>query len=561
MQQFVKFLVGFFMLALPSGWALSPNACPDWQAETVTSNSSTWPPTCPVDLFPDKGSSYGLNWLGSFEHAPNRPDHLMSATIFDADRLIVASANRMIVIGRTPVNMVLPQLAEIKTDTKLLSNLDGATGSHYFHKFYNSAVYGNYVYATTRYDPIYAFQVTGTGTGTAIQKKWMAPKSRIFTENVQVVNGKLFVVHHADGLEVLSLANPSSPTTIASLGLTDSWGLAVRRDGNILVADGAAGVQWVQYDNTTNTLTRMGGETVGTSPGVVFDVAFVGINTALAAVSGGGLGIYYFNPTDPDPNHRLVRTGTLSLPGSCVDVEPMGANLAAVACRSWVHVVSLNSSTGSATVIASSKRQRRLGKPPWPDIASTNLASHVTVTGDKIYVTAWDHVDMYQLVSNVNIPDIRLSGHRVHFGSTAGSATVSVANGGSATLTITAVNQSISPHVFCSLDSMTIAPGAMATLTVSYDGLASIQDDLGCSIESNDVDDGAGAKSSLSMPIYAAMPTFVDPDGSPPEFRGNTLLRDYSTNTVTTSSFDLATYLDPRQTGDQVVHFAIWGSW
>jgi hypothetical protein len=546
-------------LVTASAFALGP--CGQREEDTVSSRTSAWPPNCPVDLFPDKGSSYGLNWLGSYEHVANAPDHLMSATIFDADRLIVTSANRMIVVGRTPVNRVLPQFAEILTDHTLPSNLDGANGPHYFHKFYNAAVYGSYVYAATRYDPLYGFQVSGTGTGTLIQKKWMAAKSRIFTENLQVMNNRLFVVHHADGIEVLSLTNPSSPTSIATLGLTDSWGLTVRRDGNILVADGAAGVQWVQYNNTTRTLTRMGGETLETSPGAVFDVAFVGINTALAAAGGTGLAIYYFNPADPGPNHRLVRTGTLSLPGSCVDVEPMGTNLAVVACRTWVHVVSLNSSTGVVTTIASAKMQRRLGRPPWPDFPSTNLASHVTVSGDKIYVAAWDHVDLYQLVSSPSIPDIRLSEHRVHFGNTAGSATVSVANGGSATLTITAVKQSTSPDVFCSLDSMTIAPGATATLTVTYGGVASVQDNVGCSIESNDPDDGAFAKSSIGIPIFANMPTYVDPGETPPEFNGNAMLRDYSIGVVTSAPFDLASYLDPTKTGDQVVHFAIWGSW
>jgi hypothetical protein len=108
---------------------------------------------------------------------------------------------------------------------------------------------------------------------------------------------------------------------------------------------------------------------------------------------------------------------------------------------------------------------------------------------------------------------------------------------------------------------MTIAPGATATLTVTYDGVASVQDNVGCSIESNDPDDGAFAKSSIGIPIFANMPTYVDPGETPPEFNGNAMLRDYSIGVVTSAPFDLASYLDPTKTGDQVVHFAIWGSW
>lgn len=563
----VKWLATFVVFVSVTACAFASGPCTQSQEDAVIGGTSSWPPNCPIDLFPDKRSSYALTWLGSFEHAdtgdPHEfvPDHLMSATILDADRLLVATATRMVVVGRSPVNKRLPQLAEFRTDFSLPSNLDGATDSnYYFHKFFNSAVYGDYVYATTRYDPIYAFQITGTGHGTLINKKWMAPRSRIFTENLQVVNDNLFVVHHADGVEVLSLADPAHPTSRAILPLTDSWGLSVRSDGNMLVADGAAGVQWVQFDQNTNTLSRISGETLQTSPGVAFDVEFIGPTTALAAIGGNGLAIYYFNPLDPDPDHRLVRTGTLSLPGSCVDVEPMMSDMAVVACRTWVHVVKIDS-TGVVGVVASAKRHGRVGRQKRSFYPSINIASHVTVSGDQMYVASWDHVDLYRLTGNPALPDIRLSSQRVHFGGSADAATVTVANGGRGNLIIRSVKQSTSPHISCHLDSTNIAPGSTSTLTVSYDGVAPVQDTVGCVISSNDGDDGDGANTSVAIPVFAALAKSVDPGQIAPDFNGNVLLRDYSTSLVETIPFDLAGYRDPLQTGDQVVHFAIWGTW
>src|SRR5581483_4066817 len=335
-----------------------------------------------------------------------------------------------------------------------------------------------------------------------------------------------------DGVEVMSLANPSSPSSLAKLPLTDSWGLAVRSDGNILVADGAAGVQWVHFDDTNNTLTRIAGETVQTSPGIVFDVAFVGTNTALAATGGAGVGMYYFNPADPNPNHRLVRTGTFSLPGSCIDIEAMGTDMAVLACKTWIHVVKIDAK-GVLTAIASAKRQGRVGPRAAANTPSVNIASHVSVSGDQIYVASWDHVDLYQLVANSAVPDIRLSGQRVAFGSNPAITTVSVANGGTSNLSISNVDQSISHHVICSLSSGRIAPGDTATLFVAYDGKAPVEDIRGCVLHSNDPDDGDPAGSALAIPIFAYQPRFVDPGEPPPEFSGNTLLWDYTTQTVT----------------------------
>ncbi|MBA3915339.1 MAG: hypothetical protein H0X25_16095 [Acidobacteriales bacterium] len=560
MRRFLVFLALVIACGILSKDGLAASSCGTSQRNA--DSSSAWPPDCTTNLFPDSGTPYRLNWLGSYEHVLKSSDHLMSVNVFDADRLFLVSGNGVVVTGRNPVNQVLPQYALFKSDHTLPSNLDGATNLNFYaQKFFNSAVYGSYVYVTTRYDPIYAFQVTGSGSGTTIQRKWMAPKSRTFTENLQVVNGKLFAVHHADGVEVFDLANPASPVSVATLKLTDSWNLAVRSDGNMLIADGAAGVQWLRYNDAAHKLQRASGDTLQTSPGVVLDVAMVGTNTALAAVAGAGVTTYYFNPKDPDPAHRLSRLATTALPGMCMDVEPMDANQAVVACRTWVHVVAVDPASGAVTVIASAQMHRRLGRPPYRGFPSTNIALHVTVSGDKIYVAAWDHVDMYQLVSSVNIPDLRLSTHRVHFAAGTGTATVTVANGGTAPLAISAVGQSTSSDIRCSLDSTTLAPGASATLTVSYDGLAPVQDDVGCSIQSNDPDDGSLSKSSVAIPIYAAMPAYVDPGEVPPEFFGNAVLRDYGTGIVNTSWFDLANYLDPGQTGDRVVHFAVWASW
>ncbi len=540
-------LLGVALLSLGCG----PSLPEDSEAGEVASALTT----CTTDLLPDAGATGSLRWLGSMEGI----DHLLGATIFDGSRFLVASSTGLTVVSRTPTGVTLPQLARISADITLPSNLDGATGPTSYHKFFNSAVYGNYVYVATRYDPIHAFEVLTGGTSTSLARRWSAPKSRVFTENVKVAGSLLYAAHHADGVEVMSLANPTAPVSLGSLtaGLTDSWNLAARADGNILVADGAAGVQWLTWSG--GVLTRVGGETLQTSPGTTLDVAFVGTGYALSAAAGAGVGVYAFNPMHADPAQRFVRKAVVDLPGTCQDVEPMTGGRAAIACRTWLHVVRVDSATGALSVVASEKLHRRLrGSDP---VASIQIGSSVAASGDKIYLAGWDHVDAYQLLPTTTLPDVRLSTQRVNFGNAAGTATVSIVNGGGATLTLSNLTQAPNAAIACDLSATSVPPGGSATLTVTYNGQGQVREDVGCVLYTDDPDDGTPADTALPIQIYGGRPAAVDPGDPAPMFSGTTLRRDYTTGNVTTSTFDLHNYVDASQSGVDALYVAIFGSW
>jgi uncharacterized repeat protein (TIGR01451 family) len=413
------------------------------------------------------------------------------------------------------------------------SNLDGAP----FHKrwapkFYEVVSQGSYLYVATRWDGLWIFRLADNG---AVNEVGRLLRPREFTESVKILNNRMFLTHHADGIEVLDLSDPADPQTLSILsdGFVDAWGIAPEADGSVWVADGAGGVKLARWNGTS--LTHVTGETLATSPGVVQDVAVVG-NWVVGAVAGQGVAVY--------DKATATRLRTLPLDGVCVDVEPIDSRRVAVSCHDWVHVIELDAS-GQPSIVASTRLHRR---KPFDSFLPTYQAYRLAWQGDVLYVGGWHYAQAYQLVANDpdDDPDIRVSGQRAHFGAGPGAMSFQITNAGEGVLTISGVT--CPAAIDCELGSTRLQPGASTDLILGYDGttrgLFTPVDIL-----SNDPDDGI-------LPVYVVTPGgWVDPQEDAPDFTGNFVTYDYRTQTFTQSRPSLSDFL---AAGD-AVHLGYYG--
>lgn len=501
-------------------------------------------PDVPTDVEEDSelppGPSHVLKYLGHYEHQDDGPDHLMGSALLDAGPLVVASATGVAAVDPSAVEAgtVTSHMGKYLIDRSTASNLDGApSGSHFFPKFFNVETLGTTAYVSTRFDGLYIFDVTGSGSSWTVSEVRRIVRSREFTEGVHVVGDNLFVTHHADGIEVMDLSSdPQDPTTIDTLGdpLVDAWGVWAMPDGKVWVADGAGGVKYVRLES--GSLSHITGDTVTTAPGTALDVTVVD-TWVVAAMAGQGIGVY----EEWTAAHRI----NFELPGVCVDVEPMGTDRVAVACRSWVHVVEI-SELGLPTVLASARLHRRL----YGTSVSVHIGSNVTVDGAKVYVAGWDHLDAFELLEADTDPDVQLSGQRAHFGDSNSTAYFHVWNAGQGTLEISDVECTDS-GITCPIDDTTIPPGGRTNLRIISDGSASNLQTL-VRVVSNDPDEP-----TVPILTFVDLDTALDPEETAPDFTASTTLRDYSSSTFTDSSVTLYDH----STAGEVVHFAVFGFW
>ena len=499
----------------------------DTEAEDVAEDDVPVPP------------AHVLKYLGRYEHQDDGPDHLMGTAVLDSGPLLVASSTGLAVVDRTAVEAgtVTTYLAKHLLDTSETSNLDGApAGSNYFPKLFGLETRGTTAYASTRYDGLWVFDVSGSGTTWTVSEVRRLLRPREFTEGLHIAGDLLYVAHHADGVEVLDLASdPANPASLDTLAdpLVDAWSVFAEGDGKVWVADGAGGVKLLRFES--GALAHITGDTVTTSPGTVLDVTMEG-TWIVAAVAGQGITVY--------EEWTAAQRNTYALPGVCVDVEPMGDGLVAVACRSWVHVVEIDT-IGLARVRASARLHRRMDGTE----VLTHIGSQVTADSDTLYVAGWDHVDAYRYADSDTDPDIQVSGQRAHFGATPGTALFRVDNAGQGTLEISDVD--CPAPLTCTITATDIPPGGRATLSIISDGSAPDLESL-VRISSNDPDDPV-----VPVLVLADLAASLDPLEDAPDFTGTATIRDYTADAFTDSTLTLS---DLSAAG-QVVHFAVFGSW
>ncbi len=492
---------------------------------------------------PPPPPAWVLEYLGRYDRQAEDTDDLLGTAILDADTLLVASGSGLAVVDRAAIESgtVSAPSARFLVDASETSSLDGApAGAPYVPRFFHVDASGSHAYASTRYDGLWILDVTGSGSSWTLAEAGRHVRAREFTEGVQVLGTRLWLAHHADGIEVMDLADPVSPVQIAAVTdpLVDVWGMEAQADGKVWVADGAGGVKLLRLVGTT--LSYVTGDSVTTAPGTVFDVAALG-NWVVAASGGRGITVY--------EEWTAAQRASYPVAGVCTDVEPLDGSRAAVSCGGWVHVVEVNS-LGILHVVASARMHRRDRGPG--ESMGRHLALGVTADGDVLYVAGLDHVDAYRFVEDDPDldADVQASGQTARFGAAPGAATFEIANAGQGTLEVSSVDCP-EPSLTCALGSTSVLPGGATTLTITFDGSATGVQSV-VSLLSNDPDDGV-----LPFNAIAAVTGVVDPLEQAPDFTGATVSRDYASDAFTDGTF----HLDDYAVADQVVHFAIFSTW
>ncbi len=464
-----------------------------------------------------------LRTLGRYDFQ-SRIDHLLGVSVFDQQFLAVASVNGIAMVARSDIEAgpTSTNRGRYLISPFEQSNLDGATPTiQYRPKFFHVASGLGHVYATTRYDGLWIFRPTRVGNGWRVDEVGRHVRPREFTEGVAVLGQRLFLAHHADGIEVMSLADPAQPITIATLGepLIDAWSVLPTAIGRLWVADGAGGLKLVRF--TGEALEFIAGDTRQTSPGTVFDAALSG-PWVIAAAGGQGLAVYQAATAE--------RVSTTAVPGVCVDLQAMAGGLVAAACRDWLHAVRVLPD-GTVEIVASQRIDRR---PRGRADLSTHLAQAVAVDQDRVYVAGWDQVDALRLLADGQGASARLelSAQRTQFGAAPGSVQIELHNAGGATLQVNEVTCTL-PSITCELDGNAIAPGEIGTLTIAYDGVT--RDVRGrLDLATNDP-----FLPVAGILVFADQPALVDPGDVAPLFSGPTVTRDYDSGEFVDSNLSL----------------------
>jgi len=136
-------------------------------------------------------------------------------------------------------------------------------------------------------------------------------------EGMAIKDGYLYAARHGDGLEILDLADPAAPATVAEIPtLVHSWDVAFQ-DDVVYVADGAGGLAVIDATNPGAPLHLLSVPT----PGSAVDVC---VSNGLALVALGSAGVDVFDISDPvHPQWR----GNYNSSALAISVEAVGDTL------------------------------------------------------------------------------------------------------------------------------------------------------------------------------------------------------------------------------------------
>jgi hypothetical protein len=339
-------------------------------------------------------------------------------------------------------------------------------------RFYDGEYYGNVVYGGGREDLLF---VVDFSLFFDPQLATIHGTPGMVYEGIAARNGHLFASRHADGLEILDLADPLNPQTVGELtALQNAWDVAFVGD-HILVADGAGGLAVVDGSDVTAPFLVQRLPTTGAA----VDVDVAGNLAALAVGSGG---VDLFDVSDPQ---AVVYLQTVDTPGLAMAVA-LTADLLYVADYNTIVVYDVSVPT-SPTAIG------------WED--TPIRAMGLDARADLAVVADWSSVRFYRRGPSTR-GDIHVAVSSIAFGAVAAGTVVDttffIANTGGAPVQIDDIVEFGAAFSLSEPTSFSLAPGTSAEVTLTFAPEVEGYDATFVRIDSDDSDED-----TITFPVSA----------------------------------------------------------
>ena len=359
---------------------------------------------------------------------------------------------------------------------------------HPYNRFYRGAVHGTVAYGGGREDLLAVIDITVALSPFLIKVHGTPGLSY---EGADVHDNYLYAARHSDGIEVLDLADPEDPVTVAEvLSLSNAWDVAFAGD-HAFVADGGGGLAVLNISDPTAPIH------LGSLPtlGAAVDVDVVG---DLAVVANGSAGIEIFDISDPT---NVVQVGVANTSGLAITLDVVG-DLVYVADWDDVEVFDISNPAAPELVGWENTPVRAMG-----------LAANEEV----IVVADWSRLRLYRFGPTTRA-DIDVSVTRIAFGDVPNGATVdttfTVRNTGDGILSINEMLEFGDNFVIEPPTTFLLDPGESHEVTLSYTQANPGYDATFLRIRSNDVDEA-----QIIFPISADNdPNRLDLGEPAPEF-------------------------------------------
>ncbi len=181
-------------------------------------------------------------------------------------------------------------------------------------RMYRGAVGADFVYAGAREDLLLVIDISNPSEP---QLATVHGAVGLSFEGMAIKDGYLYTARHGDGLEILDLADPTAPTTVAEIPtLVHSWDVAFP-DNIVYVADGSGGLAVIDATNPAAPVHLLSLPTAGAAVDVC-------VSNGLALVALGSAGVDVFDIDDPANPHWLGNYNSSAL---AISMEAAGDTL------------------------------------------------------------------------------------------------------------------------------------------------------------------------------------------------------------------------------------------
>jgi len=359
---------------------------------------------------------------------------------------------------------------------------------HPYNRFYRGAVSGDFAFGGGREDLLTVMNIDIESSPIPVHIHGETGSSY---EGMTVAGGFLFAARHAEGIEVLSLANPAKPVTVAAVtSLTNSWDLVV--DGcDAYVADGGGGLAVLDVTTPAAPLHRYSLPTSGAA-------VDVDIEGDLIVVACGSAGVDVFDGSNPLAVQWL---GNYDSSGLAITLQLVG-NRCYLADWDDIEVID----------ITTPQSPSRIGWENTP-VRAMGLAA----AGDLVYVADWSKLRIYEF-GPTSTGDVELSPLDIEFGTVPVGATVdtmfTVLNTGGGSLQITDITSFNSNFVLLPPVSFALAPAESREVGVQFSPASPGFDGTLIAVDSDDADE-----SRVNLTVSADdNPSYLDIGEPAPDF-------------------------------------------